>query len=99
MSCRLLTMADQSVQYAHVGQITDPMHGRVDGTGVVGHPVDRWYYVSNSNAKDRGVGALRCIGVGELIGYVRLLSNTVDNCVGGGLRFGILGSPARKTTS
>ena len=83
LACKLLTTTDQPVQYANGSQSIDGMHGRADGAGVIKHPIDGWYYVSNSEVKDGGVGALRFNGDGEVIGYERLLNNTVDNCSGG----------------
>jgi len=60
------------------------MHERADGATVIPHPDDGgWYYVSNSEEKDGGVGTLRFASDGSLIGYEMQLTNTVDNCGGG----------------
>lgn len=56
----------------------------IDTIGVIPHPTDGgWYYVSNSETKTGGVGTLRFNASGEVIGYERTLTGTIDNCGGG----------------
>ena len=40
MDCRLLTTADEFVQYGTGGQSTVRMHGKADGAAVIAHPND-----------------------------------------------------------
>jgi len=84
LDCRRLTTYDQPVLLANGSRSSEKFHKDADGAAVIPHPTDGgWYYTSNSESSNGGVGTLRFASNGDVIEYDRTLRDTIDNCGGG----------------
>mmetsp|Transcript_28491 Transcript_28491/g.61191 ORF Transcript_28491/g.61191 Transcript_28491/m.61191 type:complete len:845 (+) Transcript_28491:175-2709(+) len=84
LDCKRLTTYDERVQLANGSRSSEKFHEDADGAAVIPHPTDGgWYYTSNSESSNGGVGTLRFASNGDVIGYDRTLRGTIDNCGGG----------------
>mmetsp|Transcript_28492 Transcript_28492/g.61197 ORF Transcript_28492/g.61197 Transcript_28492/m.61197 type:complete len:682 (+) Transcript_28492:175-2220(+) len=91
LDCKRLTTYDERVQLANGSRSSEKFHEDADGAAVIPHPTDGgWYYTSNSESSNGGVGTLRFASNGDVIGYDRTLRGTIDNCGGGMHRFAAL---------
>jgi Bacterial protein of unknown function (DUF839) len=82
---RVIATEDSPVQFDTGGESNIEFHGDPDGAAVFSkNGTDGWVYVSNSEkSTSGGVGAIYFTSKGQVIGYERLLSGTMDNCGGG----------------
>ncbi len=58
-------------------------HSNPDGAGVIKSNNGGWFYLSNCESLNGGVGSLEFNSKGELINYEMILENTIRNCAGG----------------
>jgi len=84
LDCKRLTTFDEKVLLANGSRSSERFHKDADGAAVIPHPTDGgWYYTSNSESSNGGVGTLRFASNGDVIEYDRTLEGTIDNCGGG----------------
>jgi len=88
LQARLVAQKDTPVAYADEGTFSsDLFHSKPDGAAVfavnTGPNDGGWIYVSNSETKSGGVGAITFNSAGLAINYEMIVTNTVDNCGGG----------------
>ena len=58
-------------------------HINPDGAGIIKSNNGGWFYLSNCESVNGGVGSLEFNNKGELINYDMILKNTIRNCAGG----------------
>ena len=89
MLCRRIATEGLRVQYTDGsgGQSSINMHSRADAAGVIVDTspsnVGGWYYLSNSEVSDGGVGAFRFNANGDVMNYEMILTASSFNCGGG----------------
>ncbi len=58
-------------------------HLNPDGAGIIKSKNSGWFYLSNCESSNGGVGSLEFNSKGKLINYEMILENTIRNCAGG----------------
>ena len=84
MDGRAVAYANDPVDFFDGTSSTIPFHTLPDGAGIYPNPsTGGFYYSSNSESRNGGVGVLEFDANGNVIDYYMTITGTVRNCGGG----------------